>query len=299
MATTGLTNVDIFIQGIGAGMPEFTDKVRRAMAVNSSRLVIDKASISGMTAGQYCSMWRATGQPAQAAIPAAAAVCDATTLGRMPVTQQVAPVSSFLTYLEWATSNSASTLEVHDRLAAMGGLNGTLTTAQTVNLDLSAMAGEGNIAERIGDADYSDVQWWLEWYTNTGATAANATVTVTYADGSTGNLTATALAATRAAGYLLSLNALRPAGAQHAIRGVTSVTLSASTGTAGNFGITATRLRGTLFAPIMNAKFSANYDTIPIGEVPQNACLALAVLCSTTSSGTVRGGGKVSHIDLS
>lgn len=45
----------------------------------------------------------------------------------------------------------------------MGGLNGTLTTAQTVGIDFSALSSD-NMAERIGDANYSDIQWWLEWY---------------------------------------------------------------------------------------------------------------------------------------
>jgi len=296
-AASGSDVVDIFIQGVGAGMPEFIDKVRKAMAVNSTRLAIDKANLTSQTAGAYCSLWRSNGQPTPGAIPTAAATCNETTTGGLPVAQQTAPVRSFLTYMEWASSNSACTLELHDRLAAMGGLVGNVTTAQAVGLDLDAMLATDNIAERIGDADYSDVQWWLEWYGSTGSTASSATVNVTYADGSTGNLSVAALAATRGAAHCISLNSLRPASASGAIRGVNTVTLSASTGTAGNFGVTATRLRGGLMAPIANAKFSANYDDLPIGEVPQKACLALMVLTTTTSSGTVRGGGKVSHID--
>lgn len=45
------------------------------------------------------------------------------------------------------------TLEVHDRLMHMGGLNGTLTTAQTVGSRLSNGVTADNMAERIGDAD--------------------------------------------------------------------------------------------------------------------------------------------------
>ena len=290
-------DAETFIAGIEAGMPEFLDKLRKALATNSTRLVIDKVSLSGQTAGTYCSLWRATGQPAQGAMPAAAAVCDETTVGGMPVAQQTGAMRSFLAYLEWAGSNSACTLELHDRLAAAGGLLGNVTTAQTVGLDLDALLGTSNIAQRIGDADYSDAQWWLEWYTNTGATASNATVSVTYADGSTGNLNVAALAATRAAAHCISLNSLRPAGATQAIRGVNTVTLSTSTGTAGNFGVTATRLRGGLMAPIANAKFAASFDDLPISEVPKQACLSLMLLTPTTSSGSVRGGGKVAHLD--
>ena len=271
------------------------DQLIAALANNSSRIVIDKASIANTAAGQYHSLWRATGQPGQGAIPAAAANCNQSTTGGLTFNQQTAPAKSYLSYLEAASSNSAMTVEVHDRLMHMGGLNGTLTTAQTVGMDLNGVTTD-NMVERIGDSNYSDVQWWLEWYTDTGATVVTATVAVTYSDGSTGNLTAVSLAATRRASFMQPLNGLIPAGvAGKFIRAVNSVTLSATTGTAGNFGVTATRLRGTLFIPIANAKYGADWASLPISTIPNSACPFIAVLASTTSTGTLRGGGKIAH----
>ena len=271
------------------------DQLIDALANNSSRIVIDKASIANAAAGQYHSLWRATGQPGQGAIPAAAANCNQSTTGCLTFSQQTEPTKSYLAYLEAASSNSAMTLEVHDRLMHMGGLSGTLTTAQTVGLDFNGVTAD-NMAERIGDANYSDIQWWLEWYTDTGATVATATVAVTYSDGTTGNLTAVSLAATRRASFMQSLNGLIPAAAAGKfIRAVNTVTLSASTGTAGNFGVTATRLRGSLFMPIANAKFSADWASLPINTIPNSACPFIAVLASTTATGILRGGGKIAH----
>lgn len=271
------------------------DQLIDALANNSSRIVIDKASIANAAAGQYHSLWRATGQPGQGAIPAAAANCNQSTTGCLTFNQQTAPATSYLAYLEAASSNSAMTLEVHDRLRHMGGLNGTLTTAQTVGMDLNGVTAD-NMVERIGDSNYSDVQWWLEWYADTGATAVPATVGVTYNDGTTGNLTAFSLAATRRASFMQSLNGLIPAGVTgKSIRAVNTVTLSATTGTAGSFGVTATRLRGTLFMPIANAKFGADWASLPISTIPNNACPFIAVLASTTTTGTLRGGGKIAH----
>ena len=271
------------------------DQLIDALANNSSRIVIDKASIANAAAGQYHSLWRATGQPGQGAIPTAAANCNQSTTGCLTFSQQTAPAKSYLAYLEATSSVSASTMEVHDRLRHMGGLNGTLTTAQTVGLDFNGVIAD-NMAERIGDADYSDIQWWLEWYTDTGATVTTATVAVTYNDGTTGNLTGVSLAATRRASFMQPLNGLIPAAAAGKfIRAVNTVTLSASTGTAGNFGVTATRLRGTLFMPIANAKFSADWANLPINTIPNSACPFIAVLASTTSTGTLRGGGKIAH----
>lgn len=271
------------------------DQLIDALANNSSRIVIDKAIIANAAAGQYHSLWRATGQPGQGAIPTAAANCSQSTTGCLTFSQQTDPTKSYLAYLEATCSNSATTLEVHDRLMHMGGLNGTLTTAQTVGIDFNGVTAD-NMAERIGDANYSDIQWWLEWYTDTGATVVAATVAVTYSDGTTGNLTGVGLAATRRASFMQPLNGLIPAAASGKfIRAVNTVTLSATTGTAGNFGVTATRLRGTLFMPIANAKYGADWASLPISTIPNSACPFIAVLASTSNTGLLRGGGKIAH----
>ena len=270
------------------------DGLVSALGNNSSRIVIDKASIASQAAGTYVSLWRATGQPGQGAIPAAAAACNNATVGGIGFSQQVDPVTSYGAYLEAATGNSAMTLELHDRLAHMGGLTGTLTTAQTVGIDFASLSSD-NLAARKGDANYSDIQWWLEWYTATGATVATATVGVTYNDGTTGTLTVS-LAATRPGSLAIPLNGLIPAaGAGKYIRAITTVTLSATTGTAGSFGVTATRLRMSIGSPIANFKSVADWAALGLPEIFNGSCLFPIVLTSTTSSGTVRGGGKIAH----
>ena len=273
------------------------DQLIDALANNSTRIVIDKASIANAAVGQYHSLWRATGQPGQGAIPTAAANCSQSTTGGMRFSQQTAPAKSYLAYLEAASSTSASTMEVHDRLMHMGGLNGTLTTAQAAGIDFNGVTAD-NMVERIGDANYSDIQWWLEWYADTGSNVTTATVAVTYSDGTTGNLTGVSLAATRRASFMQPLNGLIPAAAAGTfIRAVNTVTLSASTGVGGggNFGVTATRLRGTLFMPIANAKFSADWANLPINTIPNSACPFIVVMPGTTNTGLLRGGGKIAH----
>ncbi len=270
------------------------DGLVSALGNNSSRIIIDKASIASQAAGTFVSLWRATGQPGQGAIPAAAAVCNNALTGAIGFTQQTAPATSYGAYLEAATSNSAMTLEIHDRMIHMGGLNGTLTTAQTVGIDFNGITAD-NMAKRIGDSNYSDIQWWLEWYTATGSTAVTATVAVTYNDGTTGTLSAS-LAATRPASFMLPLNGLIPsAAAGKFIRGITSVQLSATSGTAGSFGVTATRPRMTIGCPIANFKFVADWAALGLPEIYNSSCLFPIVLTSTSSSGTVRGGGKIAH----
>lgn len=272
------------------------DQLIDAMANNSSRLIIDKASISNAVAGAFQSLWRATGQPGQAAIPTTAATCDNTLLGALQFQQQTAPATSYLSILEALCSNATTTLEIHDRLMHMGGLAGNVLTSQTVNLDLNANLASDNLDARKGDANFSDVQWWMEWYTDTGATASNATINVTYNDGTSGDLTVQAVGGTLRASRMLPLNGLIPAAAAGKyIRDINSVILSASTGSAGNFGFTATRYRAALFQPIANARFTADWADLGLPEIANESCLFPVQVAGATTTGLVRATGKISH----
>jgi hypothetical protein len=272
------------------------DKLIDALGNNSSRIVLDKANIASVAAGNYVSLWRATGQPGQGAIPAAAAVCSEALVGSIQFTQQTSPATSYGAWMSAQCSNSAMTLEIHDRLMHMGGLVGNVTTVQNPQLDINPSLAVSNLANRIGDANYSDIQWWLEWYTATGGTAVTATVAVTYNDGTTGSLTGASLAATRPASFMLPLNRQIPAAASGKyIRAVNTVTLNATTGTAGSFGVTATRLRMTLPLPLANMTQVADWAALGLPEIYNSSCLFPIVVTSTTSTGTVRGGGKIAH----
>lgn len=280
-------------------MPVNTDTIAAALGSTSAdRLIIDKASIANMTAGTFCSLWRATGQPAQGAIPGTTpAIPTSATTGAPAITNQTSPVENFILWAYAASGNAAMTLEIWDRVAHMGGLALNTTSAQSITgLDLSS-GGLNLAAARRGASDYSDIQWFLEVYTDGGATASNATINVTYHDASTGNLNVQAVGGTLRASRLLPLTPLIPTGDQGKfIRGINSVTLSASTGTAGNFGFTAIRPRTQM--PMFIANKGESYDWAALGLpiVPADACLMYALLTSTTSTGTLRGGAKIGAI---
>ena len=240
--------------------------------------------------GQFTSLWRATGVPAQGAIPAAAALCTKALLGSIGFDNQTAPATSYLAYHTLLCGTANTNLEIHDRLAHMGGLNGTLLTAQTVGLDLATLAVP---AGRLGDANYSDVMWFLEWYTATGATASNATVNVTYDDASTGNLAVIAIGGTAIAAS--QMRPLVPAVNGRFIKGVNSVTLSASTATAGSFGVTATRARAAMSVPIANVVYPFDWAQLGLPEVPNDSCLMGVVMSTATATGSIRGQGKIIH----
>ncbi len=270
------------------------DGIIDGLANNNNRIQWDKATLASQVVGQFFSLWRATGVPAQAAIPAAAAYCTKALLGAIGFDNQVSPATSYLAYHTLLCGTANTNLEIHDRIAHMGGLVGNILTAQTVGIDLTTINAGGNIpAERRGDANYSDLNWWLEWYTATGATASNATVNVTYDDGTTGNLAVIAVGGTAVGAG--QMRQLIPAVAGKFIRGVNTVTLSASTGTAGSFGVTCSRPRAEMGVDIANRSFQYDWASLGLPEIVNDSCLWGLGLSTATSTGTIRGKGKIIH----
>lgn len=270
------------------------NEIAYGLAVNNDRLVWDKASISTQVVGRFSSLWRATGVPGQGAIPTTAAYCTKALTGALGFTNQTLPVTSYIGWHTFNNSNANSNLEIHDRIAHMGGLVGNITTSQTVGIDLSTINAGGLVeSSRLGDANYSDVQWFLEWYTTTGATASNATVAVTYDDGSTGNLAVIAVGGTAVAAS--QAIPLISAVAGKFIRAVTSVILSASTGTAGNFGVTATRPKCAMSNDIASKTQAYDWAQLGLPSIPNDSCLFGMSVATATTTGTVRGQGKIIH----
>ena len=267
-----ITTRDMVIDGLGNG---------------ADRIIIDKASLANAVAGQFFSLWNATGVPGTGTIPTTAIVPTKATTGAIGFTNQTLPVTSYIAWLATQGSNNATNLEIHDRLACMGGLSGTVTTAQGALSIVTSTPG----ADRLGDAGYSDVKWWLEIYTALGSTGVNATVNVTYGDNSTGNIVI-ALGATPRAGRLYPIIT---ATAGQFIKAVNSVTLSATTGTAGNFGITATRSQTSVSMPLANKTETYDWAQTGMPEIPNDSCLMMLMCCTTTTTGTVRGQGKIIH----
>jgi hypothetical protein len=271
------------------------DLLLDALGNNSSRIILDKVSIANQTAQRYCSMWRALGQPAQAAIPGTTpAVPTKATLGAMGFTNQTAPVKSYLAWLFGINSNTAQGLEIHDRIAHNGGLALNVATLQTITgFSLVTLAPS---ADRVGDANYSDLQWWLEVYSDGGATAANATINVTYGDTTSGNLSLVPVGGTIRAGNMFALTPFIPTADQGKyIRAINSVQLSISTGTPGNFGFTCTRQRAAVSFNTGGRPEVRDWAQLGFPEIANDACLMSILLPSTTSSGTLRVGGKIAH----
>lgn len=244
---------------------------------------INKASIANQLAGGFCSLWRATGTPGQAAIPAAAAIPDKTMLGALlNFTNASGADELYLSRAALTCANAASTLWIADRIAHMGGLSGTTATAQTVGISANSLKGTR------AKTDLTNVRWWCEIFTDIGTTGVTATVSYTRdSDGTAGRTTTFTIGGTSPANRAGRLFPIIPQ-AGEVIRSIETVT-HATTATAGSYGFTATVDFAELFVPVANFTTIQDWAQLGLPKIPDDACLMLYELCGTTSSGVVGG----------
>jgi hypothetical protein len=239
---------------------------------------IYKASIANTAAGQLASLWRATGMPTQGAIPGAFATCTNALAGGLALPS----LGALQGYIGRAALNGVTpnTWLIYDRLANMGGLSGTVTTAQTANVDVVTAAAAGRC-----HADGSDVVWFLEIYTDMGATGVNATVNYNNQSDAAQSAAVIALGATPRASRLYQI--IPNAG--DSIKKVNTVTLSGTTGTAGSFGVTACSRQCSVGQPIANVAPPGDFAAIGAPEFKATSCLQFVAQCTTTSTGILMG----------
>ena len=246
------------------------------LAASNQLKSFGKVSMTAKAAGTFQSLWTAAGLPAAGANPASLAMVIPTsaTAGALPF---VNPTTG-LSYISkiGSSQQTIGTLILYDRIAHSSGLNGTLTTAQAVN-------GAALTRHTTGE----DVELFLEVYTATGATASSVTISYTNSAGVAGRTTpAVAMQVTPVVGQMLPIPL--QAG-DTGIRSVQSVTLSASTATAGNFGITLVKRIAEI--PITVAGTGVVLDPFALGfpQIANDACLSFMVVTSTTSTGFITG----------
>lgn len=224
-------------------------------------------------AGFITSLWTAGGRPAVGATPAtgAGAVPTNATSGAISFTNPGGSNTAYLARL-LATSTVQGTLILNDRLVHTSGLSGTLATAQTVATTAitRTYGGPGAMA-------------YLEWYSATGSTAVTASISYTNQSGTSGQTGTCSVPASTPAFRMIPINL---ASGDTGVTAVASVTLSVTTGTAGNFGVT---LIERIASIPMVANMGAAYDYAGLGlpDIQPSAALSFAVLASSTGSGLI------------
>jgi hypothetical protein len=237
------------------------------------------AAAPATIAGRPCTLWRYDGHPGAGAAPTSVEAPDHTTAGALPF---VAPGSGRDAYMTqaFATGLVGGTLVLYDRLLHIGGLSGTVTTAQTVGGTLTRnTGGHGNMI-------------MVEIYTAIGTTAR--TITASYTNQAGTSTRTTQSVQIGATGFLEATRAifLPLQSGDSGVREVASVTLSATTGTAGNFGVTILQPRAYIAIGGPGAAgwrdFLTGMPGIPAFQ--SGACPALVWYPSTTTAPEFFGG---------
>lgn len=257
------------------------DTLISALANSQINGVINKGAVASQLAGGVTSLWLAGTLPAAGVAPTTAAIPTRATTGAFG---QANPTGGNKLYLAkavvLATATAPADVQIHDRLSHMAGLSGTVTTAQTAGNDLTSLLGNRCLA------DCSDVMWWLEIYTSLGATNTTATITYTNVAGTSGLTTTVSIGGTNLQNTARMLPIPQPAGG---IKSIQSVTLAASTLTAGNFGVTATKYIASVPVLVSNSPIVYDWAALGLPEIKTDACLQLLAYCGTTSTPALSG----------
>jgi hypothetical protein len=259
-----IDSIDKLIKGLGEG----------------SKLRFLKPTLGNKVAGEIHALWNINGYPSKGITPTDASVCTHNTIGSwvLPTTN---PGEKLYLAKVSGSSSSVGQLLIFDRLCNMAGLNGTLTTPQTVNLDIVEPAAQGRC-----DADGAGILWCAEWYADTGTTARTLTITYTNQDDESGRTTTISAKATCRNGYVIPII---PNDSDRRIKSIQSVQLNGSTGTVGNFGITARKRIAEIPIPIVGVGGLADYASLAMPELLGMECLELLYVCGTTSTGQILG----------
>lgn len=190
---------------------------------------IDGVAAAATVAGRTISLWRYDGTYGNGAVPTSAVATSKATQGAMPFTNAAAGKEKFLIQAGTVSLN-AGTLIAYDRLLHVGGFSGTVTTDQTVQGSPASPAITRNTSGAGNFVMY-------EVYTQIGATGTTLTMTYTNQDG-TGSRTSTVNFGGTGFNSQGRAMIIPLANGDTGVRAVEKVKLTATTGTAGNYGIT-------------------------------------------------------------
>lgn len=265
-AITDLSDLINRQSGGNSGTPEniFFHKVPRVAGVAATAPV----------SGRGCSLWEYDGQPAKGDVPTVGAIPTKSTQGAIPFT---AAGGGRYKHLIGAsiTPITSGVFLLYDRLFHEGGLSGTSTAAQTIQGSPATPAltrntgGAGNIA-------------FYEIYTQIGTTSTTLTMTYTNQAG-TGSRTSTINIGATGFREVTRMQRIPLAAGDSGIQSIQQVQLSATTGTAGNFGITIAQPLAWIPVSAGGTMGWRDYTTglpgIPV--INPDACLALMFIAGS------------------
>lgn len=249
--------------------------------INGFSQDIAKATITTVSGFDY-SGWLSGGNPAAGVAPTTWASPTQATLGALNprYINPAAGTTCRILAASFRPSVANQPYIIRDRIGHMAGLSGTSVAAQTVNATLTTPAADGRC-----EAGGGDVDWWIEIYTALGTTGINMTCAVTYSDNSTGNVVVAIPASVPASRRYR----IPPSSGNLGIKAISTLTNSATTGTVGNYGVTATERKIQFSVPIANTEWNADWALTNMPDIGSNACLELSTFATGAAFGTMTG----------
>lgn len=235
---------------------------------------IDAAAANATVAGRWTSLWQYNSSiGGSGVIPTAADNPTNATRGSLMHANASGGREKWLLG-NGVVCSAAGALMLYDRLLHCGDLSGIVTTAQTVGGSLTRnIAGHGN-------------QIWVEIYAIVGATSRTITASYTNQDGVSGQTTKPVLFGGTGYREPQRLIVLPLQDTDTGVQSVESVTISATTGTAGNFGVTIAKPIALGLIPGTGTGFWRDYLTgLPnLPKIADDSCLALAFMANSTAA---------------
>jgi hypothetical protein len=238
---------------------------------------VGAAAAAAPIAGRMTSLWEYNGHPSHGVAPGASWInYDNASDGGLKQTDPGGGRTKRLLAF-FGAPNAIGGIILYDRLGAISGLSGTSTSAQSVSSSINRYTSGA-------DAEGGN-QVWIEIWTQIGASGTTITMNYTDQDGNSG-ITSPAVAigntGLREAQRIIPMPL---AAGDRGVQAVNTVTLAATTGTAGNFGVAIVRPIMVISCPA--AGTPAGRDTLSdfpsMPEIKTDACLAMAWLANGTT----------------
>lgn len=240
------------------------------------RITFFKAAASAEGAGTFHSHFKVGGFPVAGVNPPTGVgeIPTSLTAGTFDFSNPEGTNTKYIGRVNMQGSTLGS-LVIYDRLWHNSGQVGNIITSQAVNSATPTRYSNG-----VG------VEIWGEVYAAMGASAS--TFSVTYTDSTDTSRVGTYAHPANAltVGQMFPFN---PPIAGSGCKSIQSVILSATTGTAGNFGLV--MLRRMVEIPLTAVNIVTVYDAFSLGMpvVLPNAALCTMVACTGTTTGTIMG----------
>jgi hypothetical protein len=259
------------------------EEIKTALAIAQRREFL-KNSLTAEAAGTHQSLWKAAGWPAAGANPTNGAGLNGSiptkaTLGAIPFTNPSGGALQHLLHLALSGTVQGK-LILYDRLWHNSGMSGTQTTVDT------SLSTPPDLTRP--DANGAGTEVWGEIYTAIGTGSNTLNFKYTNQAGTT-NRTGFYVNTT---GWLDTAGQMFPMTLQNGDTGVRKCTAyhwSTSTGTAGNFGFVILRRIVEIPLPITDKVGIFEFMRLGLPRVYDDACLALMLQCTGTSTGFMTG----------